>query len=410
MKNRLLILFLALFSSTQLYSQKLSDLLEKLVANNSELKAVNNQFLAAKERIQQESQLSNPTIGVGVPVLRPETRLGPQITMVSATQMFPWFGTFKTREAVMIQMSEAKYYEVALLKLDLVYQLKEAYYRLVFNFQKTELLKENKELYESLEQIALSKVESGSGTTANVYRVQLRKQKIDQEIAEINFQNQQLSVIINQLIKAPLQNVIIPSGEKDDLEIVEFDTTKFRSNLRKHPKMAQLTHQIEASSNRQLLSQKMNSPMLGIGIDYSLVGERLDANPTYNGRDILIPKVMLTIPLYQKKNKSIQTEETLIQEGIGFQKTALEDEIMRQLLNLKTDYDKFLSQITFYKKQNETTKLAVEVLLSNYSVSGSGFDEILELYNDLLQNEIKIENAQLQSKLVFAKIEKLTAY
>lgn len=410
MKNRLLILFLALFSSTQLYSQKLSDLLEKLVANNSELKAVNNQFLAAKERIQQESQLSNPTIGVGVPVLRPETRLGPQITMVSATQIFPWFGTFKTREAVMIQMSEAKYYEVALLKLDLVYQLKEAYYRLVFNFQKTELLKENKELYESLEQIALSKVESGNGTTANVYRVQLRKQKIDQEIAEINFQNQQLSVIINQLIKAPLQNMIIPSGEKDDLEIVEFDTTKFRSNLSKHPKMAQLTHQIEASSNRQLLSQKMNSPMLGIGIDYSLVGERLDANPTYNGRDILIPKVMLTIPLYQKKNKSIQTEETLIQEGIGFQKTALEDEIMRQLLNLKTDYDKFLSQITFYKKQNETTKLAVEVLLSNYSGSGSGFDEILELYNDLLQNEIKIENAQLQSKLVFAKIEKLTAY
>ena len=410
MKNKIIILVIALLSCANLLGQNLDELLGELVANNSELKAINNQFLAAESRIQQESQLSNPTIGVGVPVLRPETRLGPQITMVSATQMFPWFGTFKAKEEVMIQMSEIKYHEVALLKLDLVYQLKEAYYQLSFNQQKTKVLVRNIELYQALEQIALSKVESGNGTTADVFRVQLKKQKIDQAIIEIEFQNKQLSAIINQLIKAPLTNNIVPTDKYNEQEILDFATTRFRNNLEKHPKIAQLSNQTAASENRQTVSQKMNGPMIGVGVDYSLVGERTDANPIGNGRDILIPKVMLTIPLYQKKNNSIQKEEGFIQESIAFQKTAFEDVIMRQLVNLKTENDKYLSQITFYQKQIETTKMAIEIMLSNYSGSGTGFDEILQLYNELLISEVKILNSKLQSKLVIAKIEKLTAY
>jgi len=237
MKNKIIILVIALLSCANLLGQNLDELLGELVANNSELKAINNQFLAAESRIQQESQLSNPTIGVGVPVLRPETRLGPQITMVSATQMFPWFGTFKAKEEVMIQMSEIKYHEVALLKLDLVYQLKEAYYQLSFNQQKTKVLVRNIELYQALEQIALSKVESGNGTTADVFRVQLKKQKIDQAIIEIEFQNKQLSAIINQLIKATLTNNIVPTDKYNEQEILDFATTRFRNNIQTNSKL-----------------------------------------------------------------------------------------------------------------------------------------------------------------------------
>ena len=392
------------------FSQNLDELLQEVVSKNPELSALNSQFLAAQERIQQESQLSNPTIGLGVPILRPETRLGPQIVMVSASQMFPWFGTFKAKENVMIEMSEAKYQAIALLKLDLFYQLKEAYYTLHFNLEKINVLRENLSLYVALEQISLSKVTSGTTTTADVYRAQLKQQKIAQDIREVEFENKQLSAIINQLIKAPLDNQIIPSENANEITTFNYDTTAFRNNLQNHPKIAMLTHEALASESRQVLSQKMNTPNFGVGIDYSLVGARTDANPLNNGRDIFIPKVMLTIPLYQKRNNTVQKEESFIQESIVFQQEAIEDIIMRQLSNLKTDYDTYLSQITFCQKQIETTNLAIEVLLSKYSSSGTSFDEILQLYTELLKHQIHILNAKLQTKLTVAKVEKLTAY
>jgi len=410
MKNRLIIVTLCLLGGLHSYSQNLEELLQKIVDNNAELKAVHNRFLASQEKIGQESQLPNASFGAGIPILRPETRLGPQVVMISASQLFPWFGAFNASENVMIEMSEIKYQEVASLKLDLFYQLKEAYYNLAVNLQKIDMLEENIDLYHSLEQIAFAKVESGGATTADVFRVQLKRQKVEQAIIEINFQNLQLAAIINQLTKEPLDREIFPTENLSKMEDLNFDSSTFRLTIQNHPKIALLSHQSLASENRQALSQKMNAPMIGLGIDYSLVSERIDANPMNNGRDILVPKIMLTIPLSQTKNKSIQREEQLIQESIDFQITAVEDLIMRQLVNIKTDYDKSLSQITFYEKQIATIKQAVEILLAKYSGGGIGFDEVLQLYNDLLGYQLDILNARLQLKLSVAKIEKLTDY
>jgi outer membrane protein TolC len=410
MKNRIIILTIALISCFNLFGQNLDELLQKLVTNNSELKAVNNQFLASQEKIEQESQLPNASFGAGVPLLRPETRLGPQITMISASQMFPWFGAFKTKENVMIEMSKVKYEEIASLKLDLFYQIKEAYYKLTANQEKIKVLEENISLYNTLEQIALSKVESGKATTADVFRVQLKRQKVEQAVIEINFVSQQLAAIINQLTRESFDNEIVPTENFNEIDALNFDSSAYRLTIQNHPKIAMLSHQSLASENRQSLSQKMNAPMIGFGIDYSLVSERTDANPINNGRDILIPKVMLSIPLYQKKNKSVQKEEQFIQEGIDFQKTAIEDLIMRQLINIKTDYDKSLSQVVYYEKQMATTKQALEILLANYSGGGTAFDEVLQLYSELLVYQLDVLNSKLQIKLSVAQIEKLTDY
>ena len=111
----------------QTVAQSLDSLLQMAVENNTELKAVDLEYKSILEKRDQVSQLPNPQIGVGVPVLRPETRLGPQVMMVGASQMFPWFGTLKSREEVIVSMSKAKYEQLSLIKLELFYQIKSAY-------------------------------------------------------------------------------------------------------------------------------------------------------------------------------------------------------------------------------------------------------------------------------------------
>ena len=129
------------------YGQTLDTLLNRAVDNNPELKSLKAEFEALESKSKQVSQLSDPKIGVGVPVLRPETRLGPQMMMVSAEQMFPWFGTNKAKEEVQLAISKSTYEKIAFVKLNLFYEIKTAYYQLQFLEEEQSILTKNIQLF-----------------------------------------------------------------------------------------------------------------------------------------------------------------------------------------------------------------------------------------------------------------------
>jgi len=160
-KYLLLFYILTIVNFSKLNAQSLDSLLQLVVENNTQLKAIELEYQSILAKQSQVSQLPNPQFGVGIPVLRPETRLGPQMVMVSATQFFPWFGTLKSKEAVVVSMSKVKYEQLAIVKLDLFYEVQSAYFQLYFLNQKLAILAKNIQIFESLESFSLAKIESG---------------------------------------------------------------------------------------------------------------------------------------------------------------------------------------------------------------------------------------------------------
>src|SRR5690554_1442049 len=131
MKTKYIIIATLLLTSTfNVKAQTLDSLLKKAYDNNPTLKAIQLEYEAALQKGPQVSQLPDPTVGVGVPILRPETRLGGQVLSVSASQMFPWFGTLKAKEDVALTMAKSKYEQIAAERLDIDYQIKTAYFNL----------------------------------------------------------------------------------------------------------------------------------------------------------------------------------------------------------------------------------------------------------------------------------------
>ena len=121
----------------------------------------------------------------------------------------------------------------------------------------------------------------------------------------------------------------------------------------------------------------MNKPAIGLGLDYSLVDQRTDANPINNGRDILIPKVMLSIPIYRKSYKAKIEEENFVQQSLELKKESITDKMLRLLIMYKADFDNASIEKNLYKDQSSTMQMAYEVLLANYSSNGTGFEELL---------------------------------
>jgi outer membrane protein TolC len=405
----LLIAYCTLTTATA-NAQPLDSLLQLVVNQNTQLKTIELEYQAVLEKKNQVNQLPNPQLGVGVPVLRPETRLGPQMIMVSATQLFPWFGTLKSKEEVVISMSKAKYEQLSIVKLELFYQVKNAYYQLYFLKKKQSTLRDNIKLYESLESISLAKVESGQATLADVLRVQTKLQGLRQQLLMIDNQKSVFESNINELTKQPFKTKI-EIVDSLTLAILDYDIASFQNKIESnHPLIIQINYQIEQSNYELKVNSDMNKPTLGLGLEYSLVGKRTDANPMNNGRDILVPKVMLSVPIYRKSYRAKIEEEDLIQQSLTLKKETLTDKMISLLINYKADYDNANLEKSLYQNQKKTMQMAYDVLLSDYSSSGKGFEELLMVQNQLVDFDLGIHQAELKANVAQANIERIIKF
>lgn len=406
---RLFCIFL-IINVEPLTAQSLDSLSILIVENNRQLKTIELEYQAVLEKRNQVNQLPNPQIGIGIPALRPETRLGPQMMMMSATQLFPWFGTLKSKEEVVISMSKAKYQQLSIVKLDLFYQVKTTYYQLYFLHHKQLILTENIKLFESLENISLAKVESGQASLANVLRIQTTLQGLRQQILIIENQKLGFESAINELTKQPIHTKI-ELVDQLTLPILEYDLTAFKNKFEtNHPIITQINFQIEQSNNTMVVNSQMNKPSIGLGIDYSFVGQRTDADPMGNGKDILIPKIAVTIPIYRKAYQAKMKEEKYIQQSLAVKKETITDKMISLLVNYKTNYDNAILEKKLYMYQSKTMQMAYDILRSDYSASGKGFEELLMVQNQLLEFDIGIYNAKLKANIAQANIERMTSF
>ena len=141
-----------------------------------------------------------------------------------------------------------------------------------------------------------------------------------------------------------------------------------------------------------------------------MVGQRTDANPMNNGRDILVPKVMLSIPIYRKSYQAKIEEEKLIQQSLEVKKETITDKMISLIINYKADYDNGLLEKSLYQNQTSTIQMTYDILLSEYSSSGKGFEELLMIQNQLIDLGLGVYQAELKINIATANIERIILF
>ncbi len=409
-KYKYLLIFFGMLSSS-LSGQSLISLLSEAYSNKPELKALQLEYEAALQKGPQVSELPDPTIGVGVPVLRPETRLGGQVLMVSVNQMFPWYGTLKAKEDVMLTMAKSKYERVAAARLNIDYQIKTAYYNLYLLQAKQGVIRKNVRIFETLEKVALAKVESGMSIASDVLIVRIKIEELNKQIEILEEQKYGFNAVINDALNALMEKEILVDTTQLPLAILIYDLIQFKQKIQSnHPLIKQIDWNIETSNKELELNTLSGKPTFGVGMDYSIVNERTDAAPINNGRDILIPKVMVSIPIFRKKYSAKEQEEKLKQRAFGLQKIQLTNTLLSNIQQYKSEYETAMLMHELALKQIEISSSAYDILLSDYSGKGRRFDELMRLQVDMNRYEIEILNAVVQSHFAKFKIERLTDY
>jgi outer membrane protein TolC len=164
-------------------------------------------------------------------------------------------------------------------------------------------------------------------------------------------------------------------------------------NLALHPELLKYDKLYQSAEQSELLNQKESSPMIGFGLDYINVEKRPDMSFSDNGKDIVMPMVVLSIPIFNKKHKSQTKQNELQQQEIIAQK-------QERLNTLETRLDKAIndrisSRISYATqvKNLKQAKNAEDILIKNYETGTIDFNDVL----DIQELQLKFQINQIES-------------
>ena len=378
--------FLSLFVN----AQQLETLIDEALENNPEIQKFELQYKRVSEKVNEVNTIPNTEFGVGYFVSEPETRTGAQRFKVSAKQMVPWFGTISSREDYVTALADAKYEDIVIAKRKLMASVSQSYYNLYANQAKQQVLSDNIKLLETYETMALTSVEVGKASAVDVLRLQMRQNDLQQlkDVLQQQFLAEQTN--FNNLLNRK-NDVVVTVVDSLTIPIEDFEINT--ENLSIHPELVKFDKLYQSVEKSELLNQKESSPMIGFGLDYINVSERPDMNFSDNGKDIVMPMVSVSIPIFNKKYKSISKQNELEQQEINYQK-------QERLNNLKTVLDKAINDRISARISNNTAtknlkqaKDAEQILIKSYETGTIDFNDVL----DIQELQLKFQMNQIES-------------
>ncbi len=406
MKKITLIFFFQILITSLILAQNQDSLIfyERIaVKNNPDIQVAALNYENSLQKIDYLSSLPDPTISFGYFISPVETRLGPQLGKISVSQMFPWFGTLNTKEKQAATLSNSLYNKYIDKKNEIIYNVKKSYFKLYFITKKLQLIEKQIILYKKLENEALIKMQTNSGNAVDVLVFQMSEEELN-----ISAEN-----IKQEIIKSKNNfNILL---NRDILNSITIADTLIIGNIKIFIKDSILNNNFQIKAKQELITmynfkytadRKNTYPKIMFGIDYIFIGS--DAGLTSSGRNAIMPMISLTVPIYGKRNKSLNSSNRILIDKSNQQLISTKNNINSQFQTLKYNYEKAYRELDLYQNLIKKAEQSLQIVYTTYSTSNIDYDQVIFIQNSILKYKIAIEKAISDINIYNAEYNYLT--
>ncbi|MBO2545371.1 TolC family protein [Salegentibacter sp. BDJ18] len=371
-------------------AQQLQPYLTQALENNPKIQAFELRYETARERIEEVGVLPETQFSVGYFASEPETRTGPQQYKLSVQQMIPWFGTITARENYASSLADAQYVEIATAQRQLLLNVAENYYRLYAIRAKQRVLEQNIDLLEAYEELALTSLEVNQASSVDVLRLQMRQNQLRERLENFDEEFKAEQATFNALLNTrPGAAVEV----YDSLAVPQEDPVQLPEVPQVHPELLRFDKLYESVGEAEKMNRKEALPDLGFGLDYVAVGEATAMQAPDSGKDILMPMVSITVPIFGNKYKSVTRQNELKQRELNAQRENRHNELVSRLeaavSNRAEARISYRTQLLNIEQAND----AEEILRRNYETGTIDFNDVLDVQELQLNFELNLIEA-----------------
>jgi len=373
-----------------LTAQSLQELLRLAENNNPRIQAYELRYSLAGEKILEANTLPDTEVSAGFFVSEPETRTGAQKARFSVRQMLPWFGTITAREHYAGAMAETEFVALSIERRQLALDVALAYYSLYTNGEQQGVIEENMTLLETYEQQALAAVEGGQASAVDVLRIQIRENELKERLAALKEEHKAKAAALNGLLNRDSHSEI---KIVDKLWIPAEDPAAREEMVSVHPELLKYDKLYKSVEQSELINQKERAPNLGLGLDYVPVQERAGMSFGDNGKDIVMPMVSVSVPIFNSTYNSRSRQNTLRQQELMAQRKDRENMLRSKLESARAYRNAARIRYETQIENLEQARNAEQILIRNYETGAMDFDDVL----DIQELQLKFQLNQIEA-------------
>lgn len=251
---------------------------------------------------------------------------------------------------------------------------------------------------------------NSSGGMSDVLRVQLELVELENEeqnvISEITTAIAKFNAMLN---REPTALVTIPQTLVKR-EFLLDDQSVMALIKQQNPMLRMADAEAEAYKAKLEMDKKMGLPMFGIGLQYSVISKRMDMGiPTtsMNGKDMVMPMVSLSIPLYRKKYSALQKESRFMRQAAEEKYEGTFNTLSSEYVSVKQQLADADRKVRLYDKQAQLAQTTYQLAIKEFSAGKNGLTSVLEIQRQLLDYQFKRSEAIATFNTVVAMIENL---
>ncbi len=438
--------------------------------NNPTVQQKFYEYQAALQKVPQVGALPDPELNVGVFIQPMELVDGRQNADIKLMQMFPWFGTLKSAKDEMSLMAKAKFESFRDAKLQVFYDVKRSWYELQKVQQDIRISEKNLDILHTIERLTLVKFKAApaggssspaSGTSnpagstqqssansqgmqtmggnsggqpgasstqsssamqsasmgsstggsglADLYRIQIEIGELENNIELLKTQRNTIearfNAFLNRRSDSPVQlpEQLFP----DSLGLSLLAVTD--SMLANNPMLGMLQYEQQSLDARQKMVTKMGYPMMGLGLNYTVISKSAMSTSSMNGKDMIMPMATVTLPIYRNKYNAMKTEAELL-------KSANKENYQATANSLQTNYYEAVQlfkdgqrRVKLYNSQSDLAGKTLDIMLKGFSTSAVPLTDILRVRQQLLDYEFKKIEAVADYNTAISWLQRLMA-
>jgi outer membrane protein TolC len=419
-KKYLIVFFLSfiyinLFRIVPGYSQSdsLTKYLEIAAKNNPGVLQRFTEYQASLQKIPQAGSLPDPELSAGVFLSPMELVSGSQVADLRLMQMFPWFGVLKNARDEMSLMAKAKFELFRDAKLQVYYDVQRTWYELYKTQKDISISEKNIEILKLIERLAIVRFKSASPESAglaDVYRIQIESGDLENNIALLKNQRNSIIAKFNTYLNRPPMSPVY-TYENITMDSLEFLLTTVSDSMLAHnPMLGMLDFEKQSYEARKRMVTRMGYPMVGLGINYSLIGKSTMSASAMNGKDMVMPMVVLTLPIYRKKYTAMQNEAELLKEATSANYQSTANSLQSEYYQAVLLYQDAQRRVKLYENQFQLASKSLDLMLKSFSTSSSELTDVLRVRQQTLEYELRQVEAIADFNTAIAWLKRLMAY
>lgn len=388
------------------YTQ-LEEYLQIAIEQNPELQSLRFLYEAESEKVRELGVLPDPELGINYDFnpMMSESQLGR--FSVSAMQMFPWFGTLGARKEAQQYSAEARRSMIDSRQLEILRDIQITWYNIAEVEEQVRIADETLKLVGDLEQLVEIRYETARTGQADILRIQMEKQRIQNRIENLEDKIRPLKAKFNEYLnREPYEEVVTAEPQQQrELPYTADEITELARS--QNPVFETLSFQESALEQQERAAVLSGRPSFGIG--FEVMGRDFGPMSMFpDSKESFIGMATIRLPIYRNRTRSQKQQISNRLQAVEMERYQTENRITSDLEAAQETLRSSNRSIELLDDELiPRARQVLDILSEEYTSGNVRFDELLQIQRELLDLEFERVEAVVNQNKAIARIERL---